>query len=788
MRIRLRLLTKRRKLYIQLIVYTVLASFTPLMIIGTLFYTNIQKTMREQVQLAHDQYLQQTVGAMEIILDQITNNYSQLSLDSVFKEFELFPRGAYYEAISGAYPDDELPVMYAYLNSKARLTASLATLKHSNPLIQSVYLYDRGKQLILTWEGLSYRPQDFYDREWIDFTVNTTAVPAVMVSRQATRRDGGVSEVIPIVYTTLVPGNYLVVNLDANKLYETFFRKMDVDNRNAFLVVADSGQTMLYDETNEWNARIGADPLLLDRLADKRMLEYELNGEKLLLTARYSESLHWTFITAIPSDELFGSVIGIGKLLIAASLAVVAVMLLFGIATTRNIYNPIRHLLHLISKSADPTLNKAADVHHDAGELGVIRGSLEAALADRRSLQVRLQESLPANQEKFVRTLIHPHRLKDEEIAERMRYLGLDLDLEGIVLLLVAVEPGAAASSIGDEAIGKLHLIDLIQETIPLARKRIVMETYDNLIVVLANSRAEEFSESFAVAERVIRAAGEKLNVRCSIGIGNYCRTVHELVRAYEEAKEALRFRSIAGTGEVIYIEDVRLEGTPLFEYPAACEAAIMQQLIDGETEEALRSFAEFVRQVFAQRGKVHYHQIQDAFMRLLGAFVSAANNLRINLNEVMGEKDNLYSVLLRKADLNGAAAWFEEMIRRLSRHIGLAFREKSNRHIDEVMRILEREIGESISLAIIADRLKLNPSYLSRIFKEHRGVTFSEYLTKARIERSKQLLKDTTIKIKEIGEMVGYAQTNYFIRLFREHTGMTPGEYRRFHASGAAK
>jgi AraC-like DNA-binding protein len=35
---------------------------------------------------------------------------------------------------------------------------------------------------------------------------------------------------------------------------------------------------------------------------------------------------------------------------------------------------------------------------------------------------------------------------------------------------------------------------------------------------------------------------------------------------------------------------------------------------------------------------------------------------------------------------------------------------------------------------------------------------------------------------------MVGYAQTNYFIRLFREHTGMTPGEYRRFHASGAAK
>jgi len=72
-----------------------------------------------------------------------------------------------------------------------------------------------------------------------------------------------------------------------------------------------------------------------------------------------------------------------------------------------------------------------------------------------------------------------------------------------------------------------------------------------------------------------------------------------------------------------------------------------------------------------------------------------------------------------------------------------------------------------------------MNPSYLSYFFKEQTGENFIDYLNKVRIEKAKELLKDSSMSLSEIASQVGYSNAGYFNRIFKKIVGITPGQYR---------
>jgi two-component system response regulator YesN len=91
----------------------------------------------------------------------------------------------------------------------------------------------------------------------------------------------------------------------------------------------------------------------------------------------------------------------------------------------------------------------------------------------------------------------------------------------------------------------------------------------------------------------------------------------------------------------------------------------------------------------------------------------------------------------------------------------------------------IESEYASDLTLASLAEKLYINPNYLSKLFKTETGFTFSHYLTHYRIEQAKQLLQDTHLKIYQICKQVGYTDQAYFSRLFKASEGISPYEYR---------
>lgn len=98
-----------------------------------------------------------------------------------------------------------------------------------------------------------------------------------------------------------------------------------------------------------------------------------------------------------------------------------------------------------------------------------------------------------------------------------------------------------------------------------------------------------------------------------------------------------------------------------------------------------------------------------------------------------------------------------------------------------ESLRIVKSEFSNPcLSVSMLADRLGISASYLSRYFKEKTGQTLFSYIDDTRISEAKKLLAETDMPVKDIVKSVGYNDINNFNRKFKSKTGQTPSSYRK--------
>ncbi len=107
------------------------------------------------------------------------------------------------------------------------------------------------------------------------------------------------------------------------------------------------------------------------------------------------------------------------------------------------------------------------------------------------------------------------------------------------------------------------------------------------------------------------------------------------------------------------------------------------------------------------------------------------------------------------------------------------AEKERSSEVIERICDYIHSHLGEDLSLVRLAELHYFNPTYLSRFFKQERGINLSEYIDNCRAVKAKELLGNETLKIRDVALYVGYEAPHSFTRFFKKTTGMTPQEYR---------
>lgn len=101
---------------------------------------------------------------------------------------------------------------------------------------------------------------------------------------------------------------------------------------------------------------------------------------------------------------------------------------------------------------------------------------------------------------------------------------------------------------------------------------------------------------------------------------------------------------------------------------------------------------------------------------------------------------------------------------------------------VNNALEYIRSNSKEKLRLSDVADQVYVSQWHLSKLLNKHTGKTFSDILNGARMDRSKELLKDPSLRICDVAEMVGFQDLAHFSRVFKKMEGMSAGEYRNTH------
>ena len=104
---------------------------------------------------------------------------------------------------------------------------------------------------------------------------------------------------------------------------------------------------------------------------------------------------------------------------------------------------------------------------------------------------------------------------------------------------------------------------------------------------------------------------------------------------------------------------------------------------------------------------------------------------------------------------------------------------DKGNLYIRKALHYMTSHYNEHLTLAAVAQYVRLSPNYFSTLFCQVVGVSFREQLNHIRIEESKQLLLSTDYSLADIAVAVGFPDQSYFCKAFKRIVGLTPGKFR---------
>jgi len=111
--------------------------------------------------------------------------------------------------------------------------------------------------------------------------------------------------------------------------------------------------------------------------------------------------------------------------------------------------------------------------------------------------------------------------------------------------------------------------------------------------------------------------------------------------------------------------------------------------------------------------------------------------------------------------------------------NIGVITQSPSEGHLQCIISYLDDNYTSPINLKSVSQRFQLHPNHISRLFQQRGGETFTQHLTRLRVEGAKALLRNYSVTIDEAAQRCGFSDAGYFRKVFTRLAGVSPSQYR---------
>lgn len=297
------------------------------------------------------------------------------------------------------------------------------------------------------------------------------------------------------------------------------------------------------------------------------------------------------------------------------------------------------------------------------------------------------------------------------------------------------------------------------------------LEHYKSIIMVLYNNHEIQMLERWFQIQILNR------QIKGSFG-WSQAEDISQLYQCFQELFPYMDW-NVTMEDEVLvsYPKIRQIQAAPCI-YPMELENQAKAALCMYDWKRLERTFGElhtyFKQQVYVPR------EIKECYVRFFWSLIAVAKELAC-LNEESLEQERLLELIMG-AKAKRELVYASELL--LLCIVQSEDGEDPVTHINikRAKRMISEFYQTGITLEEIAGKLNLTPEYLGTQFHKSVGLNFSTYIRNYRMNKAKELLCSTQLRLYEIAEKVGYSNAKYFSQVFKEYTGMLPAEYRKLY------
>ncbi|WBW96993.1 response regulator transcription factor [Oceanirhabdus sp. W0125-5] len=298
------------------------------------------------------------------------------------------------------------------------------------------------------------------------------------------------------------------------------------------------------------------------------------------------------------------------------------------------------------------------------------------------------------------------------------------------------------------------------------------IESHENIFTLILDANMDE-SELIYKLELIQSKMKEKFNINLTVGCSDK-KMIGDIRHAYRDGKQALKNRVYKGIGTINFYHELREENKVKWKSILNLENHFREALRTGNRKKVEQNLEDIYMGIFRE-AYVGYEIINQLTKDLISTGYKVLSEKNISNETAFGEGQDPFESFNELKTLKSMYDFMKGFSLKVVDAIKIQNSDLLDSGLDKALVFIKERYTENISLSDVAKYVFMSESYLSRKIKKTIGISFTEYVTKLRIEKSIELMKEGKYKIGEVANMVGYPDYRYFSRTFKKYTGKSP-------------
>lgn len=289
-------------------------------------------------------------------------------------------------------------------------------------------------------------------------------------------------------------------------------------------------------------------------------------------------------------------------------------------------------------------------------------------------------------------------------------------------------------------------------------------------VLILQESGESDYmmEKTTKLLENIREVFGRYLKTGVTFGISQCGEGYPELCSLYHQCSQALEKKFFVGTNRNLIYRGKEEE---------ECRSLIIRKmdgLIRNTRDEVRADRIREAKESFCQHGNpmTIKHYFEHAINVQLGKALPDGQRRYVIVED--------YSRRIARCETMDEVIEIYQDLQVFLRGDGETEQEYLSKAVKDIIAYIGEHYAEDITLDGIAQYVELSRTYVSGLFKKELGVNLTNYITNYRIEKAKELLRDTNLKSYEVAEKVGFLDESYFSRSFKKVTGESPNSYKK--------